>query len=150
MLKCCSECGRPMTDWPDPESLPIANLQRRILTAIIDKNGRFISKDAIVDRIYGEYASGGPLCAYNVVESHISKMRHIVRAAGFAIEGKRFEGYRIVKLDTSGRQNSNSQAGGPQGDTSSPRMAGRRSSGAGFAGQPPAGGDAAVRREERT
>lgn len=53
-----------------------------------------VTKSSLMIAAYGHWIDEMP--PENVLESHISKMRHKVRRYGFEIHSERFAGYRLV------------------------------------------------------
>ncbi len=99
-INCCALCGQviPVIDL-DPEMLKLPRRERQVLQTLVNAKGRTVAAERIEFALYGDEIDGGPLGAPQVTQSHISKLRKKLRPLGWAIETRRFEGYRLVRLE---------------------------------------------------
>lgn len=100
----CQHCGQPIPRAPVEivalaRTLRLPRREMLALDAIIAAWPRPASKDYLVASMYdavGEDAEQPEV----IVQSHISKLRTILRPHGWTIENQRFVGYRLVKRNT--------------------------------------------------
>lgn len=75
----------------------VVSLPRReatILEYLWGRPGKMITKTALFEAIY--LLLDEPECGEAVIESHMSKMRKKVKAAGVVIRSERFKGYQLL------------------------------------------------------
>lgn len=97
----CPTCGRsaPVSLFDiDPQAIKMPRRERQILTALIGAKGRYIPREKIEWEMYGDEINGGP--DGPTIMAHISKLRARLKPIGWTVEGQRFEGYRLNKLES--------------------------------------------------
>ena len=67
--------------------------ERRVLRHLMD-SGTWVSRDSLIDAMYGHREDGGPLCADNTLSVHIHRIRKALQP-GFYIAVAWGHGYRI-------------------------------------------------------
>lgn len=68
--------------------------EAQIFEVLFDRRGRMVSKESLFVELYRFDQSAEPE-SWNVVESHMSKMRKKLKAIGVEILSERFKGYLL-------------------------------------------------------
>lgn len=94
----CPCCGQPITAAVrDPkiviDVLPVGPAQRRILTLLADRFGRYIGNADLENALYADAPDGGPDTASRVVDVHISRLRRLLADTPLAIEADTYNGF---------------------------------------------------------
>ena len=101
----CVACGQVITSGHlaiDPNTISMPRHIRRVLNALVEAKGRFISCDRLAYAVYFDNPSGGPETAIENIHTYICKLRKIISGRGLIIETSRNEGYRLVRSATEG------------------------------------------------
>jgi DNA-binding response OmpR family regulator len=85
----CPTCGQPV-DRPDPRALVVAisvpPAQRRILDRLAASFGSYVRTETLIEAIYFDDPTGGPLEARSVLKVHVSHLRKTIAPHGLTIE----------------------------------------------------------------
>lgn len=71
----------------------LAPNQWRIMAALIAARGALVSREAIVDLLWGHCEDGGPLGAHGAIRVHLSKARKRIASLGLLIVNQHGGGY---------------------------------------------------------
>jgi two-component system phosphate regulon response regulator PhoB len=77
--------------WVDGEEISFTALEFRLLTALYDRRGRVMTRDVLLDEVWGSHVD---VTARNV-DTHVKRVREKLKAAGDYIETVRGVGYRF-------------------------------------------------------
>jgi two-component system phosphate regulon response regulator PhoB len=89
--------------WVDGEEVAFTALELRLLTMLHDRRGRVLSRDLLLDEVWGSHVD----VTQRNVDTHVKRVREKLGAAGEYIETVRGVGYRFRSE--------------PEGDTKAPR-----------------------------
>jgi DNA-binding response OmpR family regulator len=101
MTVICPNCGFKHATEPYGEELldiRMPNLERRALVRLIKARGAMVTREQMVDALYGDHSDGGPDLAEFTLQSHVSKLKKKLAGSAWAIQSRRFEGYRLVRV----------------------------------------------------
>jgi two-component system phosphate regulon response regulator PhoB len=77
--------------WVDGEEVALTALELRLLMMLYDRRGRVLSRDLLLDEVWGAHVD---VTARNV-DTHVKRVREKLSAAGDYIETVRGAGYRF-------------------------------------------------------
>lgn len=101
MTVICPNCGFKHETGPYATELlqiRMPNLERRVLVRLIKARGAMVTREQMVDALYGDRHDGGPDLAEFTLQSHVSKLKKKLAGSAWTIQSRRFEGYRLVKV----------------------------------------------------
>ena len=96
MVKVCKECGHPL-----PELEVMMNLTRqqgKVFMALYKAGQRGLNTEQLLDKVYEDSPSGGPLTAEDSVRCCLSKMQHLLKPHGLRIKAYRNAFRRLEKI----------------------------------------------------
>lgn len=72
--------------------------QSRILRKLAERDGKWTNAVQLIDAVFGDDPTGGPLCAYGSVSSSRRRLKVALAEAGIPLEivGLHGKGYRLV------------------------------------------------------
>lgn len=96
----CPHCGQHVSKAPSQLELVAGNMrlpmqQRRLLLALMDRYGRWVSKEDLVGTVWGSRHE--PENAYRTIETYVHHLRVALKPHGWLIDGMRHSGYRLVE-----------------------------------------------------
>lgn len=102
-MTACPCCGRPKTrmELADVNRLDAIHLQRKarlLVDALVDAYPRAVNDHSLEEWMWEGDGYDVPDCRSRIF-AHVSKTRKILETHGWTIKARRFEGWRLVKLD---------------------------------------------------
>jgi DNA-binding response OmpR family regulator len=103
----CPNCGfhhsgQTFAGEIDGVRLPRAEFD--VIHRLRQAGGAMVSNAQLVDFLYGDRPDGGPLGAYNNIQTHVSKAKKKIEHVGWTVISERFRGYRLARLEVFSRQ----------------------------------------------
>jgi len=80
------------------EAARLSKKQSDLFLTVAAGNGRLVSFDTIIDRLWGHDPNGGPIAPKNVIAIFIGQTNHKLRTSGYRIENVWGQGYRLVTI----------------------------------------------------
>lgn len=95
----CPCCGAALDTVPYDalRELEIGPNERAVLTVLLDRYPRSVSRDTLVNAVWGDRPDGGPLSAYNILSVTHLKLRSKIEPLGWTIS-KSFRGRGMHRL----------------------------------------------------
>ena len=106
-MRVCSECGQPTVGAPAEiraliDGLDFPRRERLALNRLLESWPRMVPTDALVEAMY-DAVGDDPDQPEAIVHCHISKARSKLKAHGYTIKNRRFQGYQIAPFEAGDR-----------------------------------------------
>ena len=78
-------------------SIHVPKAERRIILSLLAHSPGFVSKDHLIDVVWGDRSDGGPDHAEQQIHAHLLMVRDFAAAFGFVIESIPKHGWRVYR-----------------------------------------------------
>ncbi len=102
----CTHCGQPMGDFSGIDITRLSRTETVVLECLVTARHRFVPAEGLVGLVYGERPDGGPEGAVRVIKQMIRNLRLKLASSGWTVETRWGVGYRLARLDDTGKTGS--------------------------------------------
>lgn len=100
----CACCGRPRTiipirDLDEMDALIKPRKEQLALDVLVMNYPNVVAGDRLKQALYEEVGDREPE-GHGSLMAHISKLRKKIKAIGWDVEGRRFVGYRLIRVQS--------------------------------------------------